>query len=138
MFARPSAAAYAQVGIETNIASASPHQLVLMLFDGALLSVNSAAAAIADQDLAGKIRHVTKAIEIISMGLKASLDPQGGGELADRLGALYDYMCLRLTLGNAQNNVAPVEEVAGLLRELREAWAQIAGTQRPESKLQEA
>jgi flagellar protein FliS len=138
MFARQSAAAYARVGIETNIASANPHQLVLMLFDGALLAVNTAAAAIEDQDTAGKIRQVTKAIEIISMGLKASLDQNAGGELAERLGALYDYMCFRLTLANAQNNAAPLAEVSGLLRDLRDAWAQISDTGSNESNLQEA
>lgn len=138
MFARQSAAAYARVGIETNIASANPHQLVLMLFDGALLAVNTAAAAIEDQDTAGKIRQVTKAIEIISMGLKASLDQNAGGELAERLGALYDYMCLRLTLANAQNNAAPLAEVSGLLRDLRDAWAQISDTGSNEANLQEA
>ncbi|MEN3111410.1 flagellar export chaperone FliS [Uliginosibacterium paludis] len=138
MFARQSAAAYARVGIETNVASANPHQLVLMLFDGALLSINTAAAAIEENDMSGKIRHVTKAIEIISMGLKASLDQNAGGELADRLGALYDYMCLRLTLANAQNSTAPLTEVAGLLRELRDAWAQISDAGLNEARLQEA
>ncbi len=138
MFARQSAAAYARVGIETNVASANPHQLVLMLFDGALLSINTAAAAIEEKDMAGKIRHVTQSIEIISMGLKASLDQNAGGELADRLGALYDYMCLRLTLANAQNSTAPLTEVAGLLRELRDAWAEISDAGQPEARLQEA
>lgn len=137
MFARPSAAAYARVGIETNIASANPHQLVLMLFDGALLAVNTGAAAMAEKDSALKIRQITKAIEIISLGLKASLDPNAGGELAERLAALYDYMCVRLTLANAQNNPAPLSEVSGLLRDLRDAWAQIADA-KPETTLQEA
>lgn len=138
MFARSSAAAYAQVGIETNISSANPHQLILMLFDGALISTHAASVAIAEGDLASKLRHVSKAIEIISMGLKVSLDPQGGGELADRLSALYDYMCLRLTLANAKNDAAPVDEVNTLLRDLRDAWAQIADTRSSESTLQEA
>ncbi len=138
MFARQSAAAYARVGIETNVASANPHQLVLMLFDGALLSINTAAAAIEESDMPVKIRQVTKAIEIISMGLKASLDQNAGGDLAERLGALYDYMCLRLTLANAQNSTAPLTEVAGLLRELRDAWAQISDAGTTEARLQEA
>lgn len=127
MFARNSAAAYAQIGVETQVSSADPHELILMLFDGALLSVNSAAAAIDAKDTQAKIRHITKAIEIISLGLQASLD-SAGGELAERLGALYDYMSLRLTQANAQNSTAPLVEVSGLLRDLRDAWAQIANT----------
>ncbi|MDP5240683.1 flagellar export chaperone FliS [Uliginosibacterium sp. 31-16] len=137
MFARNSAATYAKVGIETNVSSADPHQLILMLFDGALLSVNSAAAAIEGKDNPAKIRHITKAIEIITMGLKASLD-SSGGELTDRLSALYDYMGVRLALANAQSNVAPLIEVSGLLRDLREAWAQISDATRDEKMTQEA
>lgn len=131
MFARNSAAAYAQIGVETQVSSADPHELILMLFDGALLSVNAAAAAIDAKDTQAKIRHITKAIEIISLGLQASLD-SAGGELAERLGALYDYMSLRLTQANAQNSTAPLVEVSGLLRDLRDAWAQIANAAQTE------
>ena len=137
MFARNSAATYARVGIETNVSSADPHQLILMLFDGALLSVNSAAAAIESKDNPAKIRHISKAVEIITMGLQASLDASGG-ELTDRLHALYDYMGMRLALANAQSNTAPLIEVSGLLRDLREAWAQISDATRAETTAQEA
>lgn len=137
MFARNSAATYARVGIETNVSSADPHQLILMLFDGALLSVNSAAAAIENKDNPAKIRHISKAVEIITMGLQASLD-SSGGELTERLHALYDYMGMRLALANVQSNTAPLIEVSGLLRDLREAWAQISDATRAETTPQEA
>lgn len=137
MFARNSAATYARVGIETNVSFADPHQLILMLFDGALLAVNSAAAAIESKDNPAKIRHISKAVEIITMGLQASLDASGG-ELTERLHALYDYMGMRLALANAQSNTAPLIEVSGLLRDLREAWAQISDATRPETTTQEA
>ncbi|GAB2883845.1 flagellar export chaperone FliS [Uliginosibacterium flavum] len=137
MFARNSAATYARVGIETNVSSADPHQLILMLFDGALLAVNSAAAAIESKDNPAKIRHISKAVEIITMGLQASLDASGG-ELTERLHALYDYMGMRLALANAQSNTAPLIEVSGLLRDLREAWAQISDATRAETTAQEA
>jgi flagellar protein FliS len=125
MFATHSAAAYAKVGIETNVSTANPHQLVLMLFDGALLSINSAAISMANGDVAAKGMSTSKAIEIITYGLKASLDGAAGGDLAVRLGTLYDYMCQRLFFANAENNEAILNEVSGLLNELREAWAQI-------------
>lgn len=125
MFATQSAAAYAKVGIETNVSTANPHQLVMMLFDGALLAINSAAISMANGDLASKGVSVTKAIEIITYGLKASLDGEAGGELAARLGALYDYMCQRLFFANMNNNEAGLNEVSGLLTDLREAWAQM-------------
>lgn len=138
MFARNSAATYAKVGVETNVSSADPHQLILMLFDGALLSVNSAAAAIDAKNTTAKIRHISKAIEIVTMGLQVSLDAESGGELADRLNALYEYMGIRLALANAQNSTAPLIEVSGLLRDLRDAWAQISDAARTETTTQEA
>jgi flagellar protein FliS len=125
MFATHSAAAYAKVGIETNVSTANPHQLVLMLFDGALLAINSAAISMANGDIAAKGSSISKAIEIVTFGLKASLDGEAGGELALRLGALYDYMCQRMFFANASNNGAALNEVSGLLADLREAWAQM-------------
>ncbi|MDB5814258.1 MAG: fliS [Rhodocyclales bacterium] len=125
MFATQSAAAYARVGVETNVSTANPHQLVMMLFDGALLAINSAAISMANGDLVAKGMSTSKAIEIITYGLKASLDSEAGGELATRLGSLYDYMCQRLFFANAENNEAILNEVSGLLNELREAWAQM-------------
>jgi len=123
---RNAAAMYSRVGVETDVSEASPHKLILMLFDGALLVLNKAIADIENKDLPEKIKHISKGIEIISMGLGASLDPSAGGDLAERLGALYEYMCRRLTLANLQNNTAPILEVIGLLQGLREAWAQIS------------
>ena len=138
MFARQSAAAYARIGVQTNVATADPHQLILMLFDGALLSINSAAVALESNDVPGKIKHITTAIEIIGMGLKASLDLTAGGELAERLDALYDYMTNRLVYANAFNTDAPLTEVAGLLRDLRDAWSQISDATQQQTQEQEA
>ena len=138
MFARQSAAAYARIGVQTNVATADPHQLILMLFDGALLSINSAAVALESNDVPGKIKHITKAIEIIGMGLKASLDLTAGGELGERLDALYDYMTNRLVYANAFNTDIPLTEVAGLLRDLRDAWSQISDAAQQQAQEQEA
>ena len=49
-----------------------------------------------------------------------------GGELGERLAALYDYMVQRLLFANLHNNIAALDEVAGLLDTLRDAWTQIA------------
>ncbi len=70
---------------------------------------------------------VSKAIEIIINGLKVSLDMNAGGELAERLAALYDYMSERLLYANLHNSQPALDEVSGLLASLREAWAGIAG-----------
>ena len=117
--------AYSQVNLETAVQSADPHQLILMLYDGALLSLAEATVAIEQKDVPKRAKAISRAIAIIQDGLHASLDVEAGGELAQRLAALYDYMVERLTQANATNNAATVQEVSGLLRTLREAWAEM-------------
>ncbi len=128
MFARypNQASAYSQVGIETGVSSANPHQLILMLYDGALVSIRSGAVAMENKDIPTKGAAISKAINIISNGLKVSLDLDAGGDLAARLDALYDYMVDRLLYANLHNNSAALEEVSSLLGSLREAWESIA------------
>ncbi len=70
---------------------------------------------------------ISKAIRIIDDGLKASLDKQVGGEIATNLDALYDYMSRRLLEANIKNDPAILEEVRGLLADLRDTWNQIGG-----------
>ena len=119
------ASAYAQVGVETGVSTADPHQLIVMLFDGAILAISKAAAAMEAGDIPGKGATISKAIEIIANGLNASLDMNAGGELAVRLSALYEYMNERLLYANLHNNRAALDEVSGLLQGLREAWISI-------------
>lgn len=118
-------AAYQKVGIETGVDAADPHKLVLMLFDGAMLAVSGASLHMQRNEIAKKGEAVSKAINIIANGLKASLDTQAGGELAERLAALYDYMCARLLHANMNNQPAVLDEVSHLLAELKGAWEQI-------------
>ncbi len=122
-------AAYDRVGIETGVETADPHKLILMLFEGALLAVASASLHMKRNenagDLARKGEAVSKAINIITNGLKASLDQEAGGELSARLAALYDYMGERLLQANLHNQPAILDEVSHLLAELKDAWAQI-------------
>ncbi len=118
--------AYSKVGVETSIMTADPHQLILMLFDGALLQVRSAGIAMQNKDIAAKGLAISKAIEILINGLKVSLDMNTGGDLAERLAALYDYMSSRLLYANLHSNQAALDEVTELLTTLREAWANIS------------
>ncbi len=117
---------YKQVGVETGVMSASPHKLILMLFDGALLSLAVARGAMEQKDIAAKGQAISKTIEILTNGLKASLDFEQGGELAERLAALYDYMADRLFFANVHNDAAALAEVQGLLLEIKTAWEEIA------------
>ena len=128
MFGQKSSAAtaYARVGVETKVSTASPHQLIVMLYDGALLAINTAAVSMDAGDIPNKGKSISQAINIIANGLKASLDMEAGGEIAERLASLYDYMSQRLLHANLQNSRPALDEVSGLPNELREAWLQIA------------
>lgn len=120
------ASAYASIGLETKVSTSNPHQLVVMLYDGALLAITSAGISMEAGDVASKGKSISQAINIIANGLKASLDMEAGGELSSRLAALYDYMGQRLLQANLQNSQPALTEVASLLTELREAWVSIA------------
>jgi len=114
--------AYAKVGVETGVLAASPHKLIVMLFEGAMLAVSTAARQMEAGDIAAKGKSISKAIAIIENGLRASLDRKAGGEIAANLDALYEYMGNRLVMANLENQVAILEEVNGLLGELKGAW----------------
>lgn len=127
---RNAAHAYANVGLETGVIAASPHQLILMLYEGAELAVRMAIKHMNDGDIAKKSAAIGRASGIILEGLQAALDPKQGGDIAQRLDSLYVYMNQRLMLAHINNQTAPLEEVLGLLRELHGAWQQIGSPAR--------
>ncbi len=129
--ARKGIDAYAEVGVETGVAAADPHKLILMLFDGTLAAIAKARLAMSRGEIAPKGAAISKAIEIIDGGLKASLDVSAGGALAERLAALYDYMLNRLLAANLRNDTSLLDETTRLLNELRGAWAQIGSAAAP-------
>jgi flagellar secretion chaperone FliS len=120
--------AYAKVGIETGVSSASPHKLIVMLFDGALVSVNAAIMHMKAGNIPEKGAAISKAMMIIDSGLRAALDKKAGGEIAEGLDALYEYMGERLLQANLKNQVDILEEVQRLLGELRGAWNAIGAS----------
>ena len=120
--------AYAKVGMETGVVAASPHKLIVMLFDGALVALNTALNGIRSGNIAEKGKSISKAIMIIDSGLRAALDKKAGGEIAEGLDSLYEYMSGRLLTANINNDPAILEEVQRLLIELRDAWNAIADT----------
>lgn len=119
-------AAYRKVGLETQLDSASPHKLVVMLFDGALVAVANAQRHMEHKEIAAKGQAISKAIDIIANGLQASLDLEEGGSIATQLEALYEYMGQRLLHANLHNDIAALKEVSSLLQELKSAWEKIA------------
>lgn len=118
-------AAYEKIGIDMRVETADPHRLILMLFDGALMAIGSASAHLANGDKMSMSQSILKASSIVSQGLRDSIDMKEGGEIAQRLAALYDYIGVRLQFANIKGDAAILEEVSALLRELRGAWEEI-------------
>ncbi|OGT02483.1 MAG: flagellar export chaperone FliS [Gallionellales bacterium RBG_16_57_15] len=116
---------YNRVGIESGVGTADPHQLISMLYQGALLAIANAKNSMLRKDIATKGASISKAIMIIDEGLNACLDKDAGGELAHNLAALYDYMSIRLMTANLKNDISGLDEVARLLADLKQAWDSI-------------
>lgn len=117
---------YQQVGLETQLAGASPHHLVTMLFDGYMEAVAQARGAMRTGQIELKGRAIGRALGIVQEGLRAGLDLKVGGTLARDLDDLYAYIAGRLTLANVRNDEAMLDECQRLVQPLREAWASIA------------
>lgn len=119
---------YANVGLESGVAAANPHKLILMLYQGALLAIATAKTQMQRKQTAEKGASISKAIKIIDEGLKSCLDIESGGEIGKNLRDLYDYMNQRLLIANLKNDPAILDEVSGLLGELKGAWESISPT----------
>ena len=126
------AGAYHRVGIPTMVASATPHGLVALLFDGFVAGVHRAKGALRCGDTAAKCQAIGHAVRIIDEGLRSALDMTGGGKLSTDLADLYSYVCMRLTQANLHSDEAALDECLALMAPLREAWhaigAQVDGT----------
>lgn len=125
MYAMRGAAAYGRVSVESNVLSASPHQLISMLFDGAQSAIKAARLHMENGNTAEKGKAITKAIDIVNSGLLVALDKDNGGELAERLEALYNYISGLLLRANLNNSTGALDEAAQLLNEIGSAWKEI-------------
>jgi flagellar protein FliS len=119
------AQAYRKIGIETSVDSASPHQLISLLFDGYMDALTQARGAMRLGQIEAKGKAIGRAARIIEEGLKSCLNLSEGGQLAQDLQALYDYLTTRLTLANLRNDEALVDECMRLVEPLRQAWRDI-------------
>lgn len=115
------AAQYRAATVET----ASPVQIVVRLYDGALQSLHQAVQAVEHKDLRAKVRHLRRAHAIVSE-LQASLAHNHANDLCVDLDRLYDYVLHCITTGSSNNPTDELEGAARVLRELRNAWAELA------------
>ncbi len=120
-----SAQIYRSVDMETSVSGASPHELIRLIFDALMQSLNAARSAIVNRDVAAKVRTITRSIRLIEEGLKAGLNVNQGGELAQNLCSLYDYCVFTAVEANSRNDVAKIDEIISLLKPVADSWEQI-------------
>ncbi|MDH4612119.1 flagellar export chaperone FliS [Pseudomonas sp. BN102] len=125
MYAATALRQYQSVNVQAQVFETTPHRLIQMLMEGGLDRIAQAHGAMKRGQAAQKGELIGKAVAIIG-GLRDGLDMQKGGELAGNLDRLYDYMTGRLLQANLKNDPDLLDEVAGLLREIKSAWDAIA------------
>ncbi len=113
--------AYQRIGTNAAVMEADPHRLIDMLLAGALERLARARGALASGDREGRTQALNGAVGILD-GLRGALDLEQGGQLAENLDALYQYMTVRLFEANRSEDVAPVDEVSELIREVKSGW----------------
>ena len=117
-------AAYQSVSVHGGVAGADPHGLVLMLMDAAVERLASARGCIERGEIVRKAKLLHSCVTIIGE-LRGNLDLARGGQLAQNLHDLYDYMVRQVLRANVENNIGCVVEVLSLLGEIRGAWVAI-------------
>ncbi|HEY8094813.1 MAG TPA: flagellar export chaperone FliS [Methylobacter sp.] len=112
---------YQQVSVSSSVMGASPHRLVQMLMEGVLERIAVAKESIARNEVAMKGQNIGRAIDIVG-GLQGSLNKEAGGEIAENLNNLYDYMVRRLLEANSQNDESILDEVSNLMIQIKMGW----------------
>ena len=112
---------YQQVSVNSSVMGASPHRLVQMLMEGVLERIAIAKQSMKRNEIAMKGQNIGRAIHIVG-GLQSSLNKEAGGELAENLSNLYDYMVNRLLIANSQNDESILDEVSSLMVEIKMGW----------------
>jgi len=109
-----------------QVETASPEQILIMLYDGAIRFCRQAIRAMEDRDYAVQGEKIGRTMAIISE-FSQSLDHDIGGRIAENLDALYGFMIRELGRANLEKDRKALENVADLLSDLRETWVKAAG-----------
>lgn len=115
------AAAYQKIGTQSSAEFASPHRLIQMLLDGALEKMVIARSHMGRNNIQGKGENINWAIRIIG-GLQASLNKDKGGEIAETLSSLYNYIVTLLSEANLTNEIAKLDEAISIINNIKEGW----------------
>jgi len=112
---------YSQVSLQTEVLEADPHKLIQLLLEGALTRLAAAKIFIEQDNIEKKNVKLGQVVEILC-SLQESLDHERGGDISVNLERLYDYMTRRLFDANRLNDTDIINEVMGLLLEVKAGW----------------
>jgi flagellar secretion chaperone FliS len=115
---------------KSAVNGASPLQLIIMLYDGALKFMQSGKAAMAQGDRDGQNANLQKAQKVL-MELMSCLDMKQGGEIAKNLLSLYSYVLNELVMANMEDDPEGIDRGIQVLTDLRESWREIQNSLRP-------
>ena len=115
------ASQYQKVNVTSEVLDADPHRLIQLLMEAALTRMAQAKGAIQRKDMEEKARLLGRVNEIIQT-LQSSLDHNQGGDLAGNLDRLYDYMIRRIIEARSHNDTDMIDEVMGLMLEIKTGW----------------
>jgi flagellar protein FliS len=113
---------YVDVGLETQVLSATPERLITLLYGGARAAIAQARLHLEQGNVAERGKAIGKAIRLVDEGLKQALDQRDGDKLAANLGDLYDYILRTLLTANLKADSTLLDTADKLLADLQDAW----------------
>lgn len=125
MYSKTGNNAYSAVSLDSQIAGATPHQLITMLFDGAINAMRRAEIYFQSGNVARRGEMISRAINIIDNGLRAGLNHDIGGQIPADLERLYEYVSRNLLEANLNKSGEKLPHLISLMVDMAETWKAI-------------
>ncbi len=125
MYIKSGQNAYAQVSLESQLAGATPHQLITMLLEGAINAMVRAKIYFDMGNIPKRGQMISRAINIIDNGLRTSLNHEVGGHITEEMESLYEYVSRNLLLLNMQQDPEPLAHLIEIMTNLSTTWKEI-------------
>ena len=128
MYGNKGIQAYKKDSLRSDLASANPHRVIQLLMQGVLERLAISKGFIERKDMENKAATLTRTVEIIN-ALRDALEYDANPDLVDNLDALYLYMIEKIHQASAEMTIEPLEEVMGLMLQIKGAWDQISNSE---------
>ncbi|EPF0313267.1 flagellar export chaperone FliS [Enterobacter chuandaensis] len=126
MYTKTGNSAYTAVSLDSQINGATSHELIVLLYDGAINAMKRAEIYFQSGNIARRGEMISRAINIIDNGLRAGLDHEKGGQIAEELESLYEYISRTLLEVNLNKTGENLPHLISLMTEMSETWQLVA------------